>query len=495
MNNPVQLIRSDTQTCKLLPFEQARARIIDAFPHRGRTIELPVEQAVGRVLAAPVLAEFSVPGAEVADVDGFALRSIDTACADREEPVLVETAGRVDTGRALPEGADAVVPVEDCRRVGDRIVIRAPVLAGDGVRHAGSEIAWGTVLLDTDHRVRPGDIGPLIAAGVTHIRARSARAGVVPTGDELVVPGSMPGPGESVASNPVAIRALLGPQGAETVIHPVTPDDPVAVRRAIEALLEEGCDLVVVCGGSGRGTRDVAFGVVRSLGEVVVDGVAARPGRAFLVVRANGIPIVSLPGRAQPVTLLTEYFLVPLLAAWGLPAPGAPRIPVRLGLPIESHPGFTETVPLSIARVGGEVVGLRQPRGARGALSQLRANARLLVPDGIDRYPVGGTAEVELMGDPDVIDRTVLVAGAVDGLGIPGHEYRPALVPCSSDEAYALLEGSACHLAAFDTARTGYNPSWCFHQPGRGARVLAAPQGLCDDPKVRWVLSALGITR
>lgn len=454
-----------------------------------------MEKAIGRVLAAPVQAGFSIPGTDVADVDGFCVRSLETARATPERPILVETPGRVDTGRPLPPGTDAVVPIEDCREESGRIAIEVPVRPGDGVRRAGSEIACGTTLLDIGHRLRPGDIGSLVAAGVTLVLARSVRVGVVPTGDELVVPGTRPGPGESIASNPVAIRALLAPQGAETIVHPVTCDDPAAVRGAIEALLVEGCDLVVVCGGSGRGTRDVAFGVVRSLGRVVVDGVAARPGRSFLVVRVGDVPVVSLPGRAQPVTLLTEYFLVPLLASWGLPAPGAQRVPVRLGLSIESHPGFTETIPLSVACVDGVVIGIRQPRGPRGALSQLRANARLLVPDGIESYGVGAMAEVELLADPDTIDRTVLVVGAVAGLEVPDDVYRVALVPCAPQEAHALIETSACHVAVFEDARMVDCPSWRYRGPGESARVLVVPTALTDDPKVSRVLTALRVTR
>ncbi len=454
-----------------------------------------MEEAIGRVLAAPVKAGFSIPGTDVAEVDGFAVRSRETEGAVPGESALIETGGRVDTGRPLPPGTDAVVPIEDCCEQGTGIIVESAVRAGEGVRRAGSELARGTTLLEVGHRVRPSDIGPLVAAGVTGVLARSARVGVVPTGDELVVPGTRPGPGESIASNPVAIRALLAPQGAVTVVAPVTRDDPTLIRNAIDNLLDNGCDLVVVCGGSGRGTRDVAFGVVRSIGQVVVDGVAARPGRSFLVVRAGDIPVVSLPGRAQPVTLLTEYFLVPLLAAWGLPAPGVPSIPVRLGLSIVSHPGFTETVPLSVASVNGVVVGVRQPRGRQGALSQLRANARLLIPDGIETCEAGTVADAELLGDPDSVDRTVLVVGAIDQIEVPGERYRAALVPCAPHEAHALLEASACHVAVFTDGQSFDGPFLNYRGPGGSVRQLAVPPGLTDDPKVSWVLAALGLTR
>jgi putative molybdopterin biosynthesis protein len=455
---------------------------------------MPVEGSVGRILAAPLQAGFPVPSTDVAEVDGIAVASRETLTAAPVCPVVIETGARVNTGQPLPPGADAVVPIECCAEGSTRLVLEAPIDAGDGVRPAGSDLEHGALLLPAGHRLRPIDIGPLVAAGVTRVQVRTVRVGVIPTGDELVSPGTIPGPGESVASNPVAIRALLAPQGAETILHTVVPDISSAVTAAVATLGAE-VDVVVVCGGSGRGTRDVVFGVVRSLGEVVVDGVAARPGRAFLVVRAATGPVVALPGRAQPVGLLTEYFIVPLLAAWGLPAVLSPRTRVRLGLPIESHPGFTETVPLSAARVGRLVIGVRQPRGRQGTLSQFRANARLLVREAVAGYTVGDDVDVELLDDLDGPDRTLLVVGAVEGIDLPDTGYRVALVPCGEDEAHALLDRSACHLAVLREVRDEQGPTRTLRIASGEEVVLAAPPRLARDPKVRAALGALEITR
>lgn len=488
------MIRSYQEASHLPSFHLSRARIIAAFPEPGRTVDLPVESGVGRILAAPVRAGFAIPDTDVAEVDGIAVASRNTIHAAQGRPVAIETGARVDTGRPLPPGTDAVVPIECCSDGAARLLLEAPVDAGDGVRHAGTELEDGALLLPSGHRLRPVDVGPLVAAGATRVRVRAARVGVVPTGGELVPPGTVPGPGESVASNPVAIRALLAQQGAETIVHPVVPDDPVAIRAAIEVLRTE-VDLVVVCGGSGRGTRDVAFGVVRSLGEVVVDGVAARPGRAFLVVRDGGVPVVAMPGRAQPVGLLTEFFIVPLLAAWGLPVPAALRVRARLGLAIESHPGFAEAVPLSVALVGSSTVGVRQPRGRHGTLSQFRANARLLVAEAVPGYAAGDQVEAELLDDPDGPDRTLLVVGAVEGIDLLETGYRVALVPCGEDEARALFDRSACHLAALRDARNLPVQAWMLRLASGEEIALAAPPGLADDPKVGAVLAALGVTR
>lgn len=473
---------------------QAQEKIIAAFPMKTRTMNLPVEEAVGRVLAAPVRAEFAVPGTDIADLDGFAVQSRPTAGASHGRPLVVVEGVRVDTGRPLPPGTDAVVPLECCPGEACPFVLTEPIRPGDGVRHAGSEVEDGALLLPAGHRLRPVDIGPLVAAGVVRVVVRAARVGVIPTGGELVPPGTLPGPGESVASNPLAIRALLEPQGAETFIHAVVPDDRAAIRAAILEMRPE-VDLLVVCGGSGRGTRDVAFGVVRSLGETVVDGVAARPGRAFLVVKAEEKPVFSLPGRAQPIALLTEFFLMPLLESWGMPAVAHPRVQVRLGLDILSHPGFTEAVPLSVARVGTGLIGLRQPRGRLGTLSGFRSNARLLVPDGVNGYRAGERVMAELLDELDGPERTVLVVGAVDGLEFPCDENRIVLVPCKSGEARALLDRSACHLATFEGAAPPGVDSWPHRLPDGRRVVLAAPPGLGEDGGVNRALESLGLTR
>ena len=495
MNNSVKLNGLYTEPGQLPGFELARSRIIEGFPDPCRAVDLPVASAIGRILAMPVRAGFAVPSADVAEVDGIAVASRDTTGATAHRPVVIEAGTRVDTGRALPPGTDAVIPIEHCLDGGTRLVLEAPVMPGDGVRRAGTELEADAVLLSSGHRLRPLDVGPLVAAGVTRVQVRTVRVGVVPTGGELVPPGTVPGPGESVASNPVAIGALLSPQGAETVAHAVVPDDPAMVRAAILALCPE-VDLVVVCGGSGRGSRDVAFGVVRSLGEIVLDGVAARPGRAFLVVRAGRTPVVALPGRAQPVGLLTEYFLRPLIESWGLPGVPLHRARARLGVAIESHPRFTEMVPLSFSVVGDRTVGIQQPRGRRGTQSQFRANARLLVPEGVAGHDAGDEVEVELLDDPSGPGETVLVVGAVDGLEIASTGYRVAMVPCwNRPELAALLDRSDCHLAVMTEPPGGPGPSWLLRREEARDLWLAAPAGLADDPKVMALLTALGITR
>jgi putative molybdopterin biosynthesis protein len=474
--------------------ENARTRIISAFGSPGRTITLPISEGVGRILAEPLFSAYPIPGADVADVDGIALDSLETCGAVPGSPVVPEVQVRVDTGHPLPPGTDAVVPIEHCPIDGGRLAVSSPVRAGDGVRPEGSEMEGGTLLLSAGHRIRPVDVGPLMAAGVTNVLVRSARIGVIPTGGELVPPGTVPRAGENVASNPHAIRALLALQGAATVVHPIVPDDPVAVRRAITTLRAE-VDLVVVCGGSGRGTRDVAFDVVRSFGDVIVDGVSARPGRAFLVVRSSeGTPIISLPGRPQPITLLTEYFIVTLLEAWGLRTPINRRVRVELGLAIVSAIGFAETVPLTVARVGEHLVGVRQPRGRRGALSQFRANARVLVPDGIEGYR--DEVEVDLLDDSDGPERQILVVGAIDVLDAVERidpEYRVALVPCSEAEALVLLRRAACHLAILQVPPDGDVPTWTYRNQDGICACLAVPPNFDRDPKVTSVLAALGL--
>ncbi|HIH02552.1 MAG TPA: molybdopterin molybdotransferase MoeA [Methanoregulaceae archaeon] len=486
--------RSYQESRQLPPFSLARERIIAAFPAPRGTVDMPVDDSVGRILAAPVHAGFAMPSTDVAEVDGIAVASRETITAAADCPVVIETGARVNTGQPLPPRTDAVVPIECCAEGSTRLALEAPIDAGGGVRRAGTELEDGALLLPAGHRLRPIDVGPLVAAGVTYVQVRAVRVGVIPTGGELVLPGTMPGPGESVASNPDAIRALLAPHGAETTAHTVVPDDPEAVNAAIEAFRAK-VDIVIVCGGSGRGTRDVVFSVVRSLGEIIVDGVAARPGRAFLMVRAGDLPVVALPGRPQPVGLLTEYFIVPLLAAWGLPAAAPPRVRVRLGLGIESHPRFAETVPLSVGRVGKNLIGIRQPRGRQGTRSQFRANARLRVPEAVAGYAPSDDVEVELLDDPDGPDMTVLVVGAVEEIDLPGTGPRIAVVPCSQDEARALLDRSSCHLAVLEGAPCAPCPSWPLRLESRGDVWFAAPPRLVRDPKVRAALSALGITR
>jgi hypothetical protein len=195
------------------------------------------------------------------------------------------------------------------------------------------------------------------------------------------------------------------------------------------------------------------------------------------------------------VGLLTEYFLVPLLDSWGLRAVAPHRARAVLGTAIVSHPRFTESVPLSAAVIGSATVAVRLPRGERGVLSRFRANARLLVPEGIGGFAAGDEVEIDLLEDPDSPAATVLVVGEVDGLEIASNGYRVALVPCHDPvEVAALAARGACHAGVVAAPPAGLPARRLDREGGLDLWVLT-PSGLDDDPKVRYLLDALGPTR
>jgi molybdopterin molybdotransferase len=301
----------------------ARSRLREVCPAHGRIETAPVTGAEGRVLAEAATAKRTVPHYDRAAMDGFAVRAADTVGADGDSPArlgLVDgsvgsgEATRVHTGSPLPEGADTVVRVERADAREGTVEVHERVPEGKDVAPAGEDVEAGVHLFDAGHRLRPSDLALLRATGYRSIRvADRPRVSVVPTGEELVAPGTEPSPGEVVETNGLLVSRLVERWGGSATYRDVVGDDTGALRAAVERDTDH--DIVVTTGGSSVGERDLIAGVVAGLGEVLVDGVAVRPGHPVGFGRVEGTSVLMLPG--YPVScLVTAVQLLRPAVAW-----------------------------------------------------------------------------------------------------------------------------------------------------------------------------------
>jgi molybdopterin molybdotransferase len=309
---------------KLLTVEEARSRMLAGVAALGaEAVELG--EALGRALAADVVASRDQPPFAASAMDGWAVRAADGP--GRLKIVGESAAGhgfagavgageavRIFTGAAVPAGADAVVIQEDAARDGDCVVI-PQVTPPRHVRPAGQDFHAGDRLLAAGTRLDPWRLSLAAAAGLAEVSAsRRPRVGILSTGEEIVEPGGAPGPFQIFNTGTTALAALVRTWGGEALTLEPVGDDMAATARAVEGAV---CDLIVTIGGASVGDHDLVKPALASLGlELIVESVAVRPGKpTWFGVLADGRRVLGLPGNPASALVCAELFLHPLLAA------------------------------------------------------------------------------------------------------------------------------------------------------------------------------------
>ena len=296
------------------------------------TERVPLAEALGRITASPVESPIALPPFRNSQMDGFAVRADDVTDAPVPLPVVGEvsaspgrpaplspgTAIRIMTGAMLPEGADAVVPVEDTEPVGGdvaAVLVRRARSAGEYVREAGSDLDAGDDVLPAGLRLASRHLAAAAASGLTELLVRErVRVAVISTGTELVAPGSALGPGEIPDANGVALAAAVRSVGAVVVHEGRVRDDASRLRGELDAAREAGAELVLTSGGVSMGAYEVVREVLEPLGGWV-GSVAMQPGGPQATGAWRGMPVIGFPGNPVSAQLSFALFVAPTLRA------------------------------------------------------------------------------------------------------------------------------------------------------------------------------------
>jgi molybdopterin molybdotransferase len=296
--------------------------LLDARTSPLSAESVPLLEAAGRVLAAPVVSAVDVPGFPRSAMDGFAVRAEDTRGAADNFPSLAVVgealparpfagtvgpgqAVRIMTGAPIPAGADAVLMAEFAQEAGDRVLARASVSPGKHVVRVGEDVGKGREVLPAGRMLRPQDVGLLASIGAGTVSVvRRPRVAILVTGDELLPPGAVPDGFRIVDSNSPMLSALVARDGGECRPVQYLPDHYEAIR---DALRDADADVVLVTGGSSVGTEDHAPRVVAELGELTVHGIAIRPASPTGIGLLASRVVFLLPG--NPMSCLCAYDL------------------------------------------------------------------------------------------------------------------------------------------------------------------------------------------
>ncbi|MDR6659589.1 molybdopterin molybdotransferase MoeA [Tardiphaga sp. 37S4] len=313
----------------LMPVTDAMAAILagaDALPEEM----VPLEDAFHRVLARDIASRRTQPPEPMSAMDGYAVRAADATLGAKlrvigeiaagkpfDRPLQTGEALRIFTGGVLPAGADAVVIQEDTTREGDVVGINEAAISGKHIRPAGVDFNEGDVLLRAGTRLTDRDLA--LAAGMNHpslpVRRRPVVA-VLATGDELVMPGAVPGPGQIVLSNGFALRALARAEGAEVVDLGIAVDTLEATTSAIQRAIDLKADVLITTGGASVGDHDLVQQSLINAGvEMAFWRIAMRPGKPMMHGRRQGMRVIGLPGNPVSSYVCGFLFMVPLLRA------------------------------------------------------------------------------------------------------------------------------------------------------------------------------------
>jgi molybdopterin molybdotransferase len=404
----------------LLAPPDALARLLEYLPGQVQGETILVESALGRVTAEALLAPYSLPAFPRSTVDGYAVRAADTFGASESLPAYLWLIGEVPmgaepafpiqpvqaalihTGGMLPAGADAVVMIEHVQAVReDEIEVLRACAVGENILKIGEDVSQGEVIIPAGTRLRPAEIGGLMALGLTRVLARrKPRVGIISTGDEVAPPDAPLKPGQVRDINSYSLGALVAQAGGEAVLYGIIPDDAAALAQAVRRALAE-TDALVITAGSSASTRDLTAEVIQQAGDpgVLVHGLNVKPGKPTILGVCDGKAVIGLPGNPVSALVIAGIFVTAVVERLLGVAPGQRqgRVTARLSLNLPSQAGREDWVPVRLIREGH---GYRaDPVFGKSNLifSLARADGLARIPPDATGLPAGAEVEVIVM--------------------------------------------------------------------------------------------------
>jgi putative molybdopterin biosynthesis protein len=395
-------------------------------PARLQNETIPVDDALNRITGEPVFARISSPHYHAAAMDGICVRAEDTFGATDFAPKKLALASGatlvpgafayVDTGNSLPAWANAVVMIEKIRQLDDGCVeIFEAVAPWNHVRLVGEDVVATELLLPRSHRLRPYDLGALLAAGHTEVLVRtSPRIGIIPTGDELIQPGEEARPGSVIEFNSTVLAAFVREWGGTPVRYPKVKDDPELLRQALRRAAQE-CDVATMIAGSSAGEHDLTADVVGSEGELLAHGIDVMPGKPAVLGNVAGKPVIGFPGYPVSAIVIAQEILRPGLEKFlGCAVPSYPVARALVPKKIASHLGLEEFIRVTVGRVGERLVAVPLARGAGVITTMVHADGFLRIPSLVEGLNAGEEVEVHLLRPKAEIENTILCTGSHD---------------------------------------------------------------------------------
>ncbi len=409
-------------------------------PLRGELVF--TENSLGRVTAEPAFAKISSPYYQAAAMDGVVVRARGTYPASESSPLKLRIDKDfyfINTGNPIPFGFDAVIKIEDINPVGEigqgkmkkkditdeltkmeeesieEIMIFSPAFPGQHIRNIGEDIVANQLIIPVNQQIRPVDIGALLAGGVNQLLVRRRpKVIIIPTGDELIQPGERIIPGKIIEYNSKIIKGLISKWGGEAQVYENVKDIPGDLKKILLKAAPQN-DMVVVIAGSSAGSKDFTPEIVKSIGEVLVHGVAIMPGKPTYLGIINKTPLIGLPGYPVSAIISAEQFLKPLIfKRLGLTIPKRKEIKVHMAHKVVSRLGDEEFLRVKLGNIGEKIMAYPLPRGSGIITSLVEADGIIRILSLKEGLDFEEEVNAELWKDLDTIMNNIIITGSHD---------------------------------------------------------------------------------
>ncbi|NBG87048.1 molybdopterin biosynthesis protein [Isachenkonia alkalipeptolytica] len=386
----------------------------------GRQVELlDTKAGLNRVTAAPVFARDSSPNYSAAAMDGIAAVSERTRGASETRPVILEKNRDfvyINTGGRVKDPYDTVIMIEDLVEVSsNEVEVRSSAPARQHIREIGEDVVKGELILPSNHVLRPMDIGALLAGKVETIEVyKKPRVGILPTGSEIIDVGDSQEPGKIIDSNSYLFEGMIEEAGGTSKRYPVTEDDYDLLKERILQGVREN-DVFVINAGSSAGSKDFTGDLIKELGEVLIHGVAIKPGKPIILGFIQNKPVIGIPGYPVSAFIDFKYFVQPLIEDLaGRKATTEKNLTVTLSRRIVSSLKHEEFVRIKAGKVEDSYVATPLSRGAGVSTSLVKADGILRIPKGLEGYEKGTAVSIQLMKELKEIENTLVSVGSHD---------------------------------------------------------------------------------
>ncbi|GEL09052.1 molybdopterin biosynthesis protein [Salisediminibacterium halotolerans] len=403
------------------PRMEALEECLELFKDRRSSERIPVQNAAGRVTAAPVFASASNPHFHASAMDGIAVNAAKTETAHESAPLRFtenEDFVYVDTGHAIPASFDAVIMIEHINETDispGEIEIIEPAVPWQHIRPIGEDVTYGEMILPAKHQIRPIDTGAMLAAQIDEVDVmRTPNVAIFPSGSELISPAETPELGKLIEFNGTIFSGLIKQWGGNPHLHPIVKDDKETIRKAL-ADGAAAADIVIINAGSSAGAKDYTREMIAELGTVLTHGIATRPGKPVIIGEIKDTPVIGVPGYPVSAYFVMDWFVRPLLfAQQGLPVPDKETLQVKAGRRMTSSMGSEDFIRVNIGKAGNTYIANPMTRSASVTMSLVKADGIVIIPAEKLGIEQGETVEAELMRPLNEIDRAVLFSGSHD---------------------------------------------------------------------------------
>ncbi len=427
---------------------------------KGETERVDTKTALYRITAAPIFARDSSPNYSAAAMDGIAAISEKTRGASETRPMDLEK-GRdfvyINTGGVVKDPYDTVIMIEDLVEIDEhRVEIRSSAPARQHIREIGEDVVMGELILPSNHDLRPMDIGALLAGKVEQIEVfKKPRVGILPTGSEIIDVSDSKEAGKIIDSNSYMFEGMVIESGGIPKRYPVTKDDYGLLKEQILKGVREN-DVFVINAGSSAGSKDFTASVIKELGEVLIHGVAIKPGKPIILGFIENKPVIGIPGYPVSAYIDFRYFVQPLIEKLGGRKTKTPeKITAALSRRIVSSLKHEEFIRMKVGKVGPRIVATPLSRGAGVSTSLVNADGMLRVLKGLEGYEKGSEVDIELLKEREAIESTLVSVGSHDVvMDLLGDWIQLHLPDCGLSSAHVgsfggvlALKNSECHMA------------------------------------------------